>query len=93
MNIKAILFNDSDCNNCKLVQDEFINNPPMCDISICHAKHESSINLIKKYNVNKFPTIILINTKINKELNRFTGFVDSQTIDNKIKEYETKHLV
>ena len=39
MHIEAILFKDSDCGNCKLVQSEFFNNPPKCDIKICHAKH------------------------------------------------------
>nr|DAG97071.1 MAG TPA: Thioredoxin-like domain [Crassvirales sp.] len=93
MNIEAILFKDSDCNNCKLEQDELFNNPPMCDIKICHAKHESSIELIKHYNINSFPTIILTDLDANKEAYRFVGFVDSETIDNKIKEYESKHLV
>lgn len=93
MNIEAILFKDSDCGNCKLVQDEFFNNPPMCDIKICHAKHDSSIELIKRYNISSFPTIILTDLDANKEVYRFVGFIDSKTIDNKIKEYEAKSLV
>ena len=93
MNIEAILFKDSDCGNCKLVQDEFFNNPPMCDIRICHAKHDSSIELIKRYNISSFPTIILTDLDANKEVYRFVGFIDSKTINNKIKEYETKYLV
>lgn len=93
MNIEAILFKDSDCDNCKLEQDELFNNPPMCDIKICHAKHESSTELIKHYNINRFPTIILTDSDANKEVYRFVGFVASETIDNKIKEYESKHLV
>lgn len=93
MNIEAILFKDSDCGNCKLVQDEFFNNPPMCDIRICHAKHDSSIELIKRYNISSFPTIILTDLDANKEVYRFVGFIDSKTIDNKIKEYEAKSLV
>ena len=92
MNIEAILFKDSDCGNCKLVQDEFFNNPPMCDIKICHAKHDS-IELIKRYNISSFPTIILTDLDANKEVYRFVGFIDSKTIDNKIKEYEAKSLV
>lgn len=93
MNIEAILFKDSDCGNCKLVQDEFFNNPPMCDIRICHAKHDSSIELIKRYNISSFPTIILTDLDANKEVYRFVGFIDSKTINNKIKEYEAKSLV
>ena len=93
MNIEAILFKDSDCDNCKLEQDELFNNPPKCDIKICHAKHDSNIELIKHYNVNSFPTIILTDLDANKEVYRFVGFVDSETINNKIKEYESKHLV
>lgn len=93
MNIEAILFKDSDCDNCKLVQDELFNNPPKCNIKICHAKHETSIELIKHYNINSFPTIILIDLDANKEVYRFAGLVDSETIDNKIEEYESKHLV
>ena len=93
MNIEAILFKDSDCGNCKLVQDGFFNNPPMCDIKICHAKHDSSIELIKRYNISSFPTIILTDLDANKEVYRFIGFIDSKTIDNKIKEYEAKSLV
>ena len=93
MNIEAILFKDSDCGNCKLVQDGFFNNPPMCDIRICHSKHDSSIELIKRYNISSFPTIILTDLDANKEVYRFVGFIDSKTIDNKIKEYEAKSLV
>lgn len=93
MNIESILFKDSDCGNCKLVQDEFFNNSPMCDIKICHAKHDSSIELIKRYNISSFPTIILTDLDANKEVYRFVGFIDSKTIDNKIKEYEAKSLV
>ena len=93
MNLEAILFKDSDCGNCKLVQSEFFNNPPRCDIKIFHAKHESSIELIKRYNISSFPTIILTDLDANKEVCRFVGFIDSETIDNKIKEYESKHLV
>lgn len=93
MNIKAFLFKDSDCGNCKSIQDEFFNNPPMCDIEICHVKNKSSVKLIKKYNINRFPTIILTDLDTNKEIYRFVGFIDSKTIDNKIKEYEAKFLV
>lgn len=93
MNIEAILFKDSDCSNCKLVQLEFFNNPPRCDIKICHAKHESSIELIKRYNISSFPTVVLTDLDTNKEVYRFVGFIDSKTIDNKIKEYESKSLV
>ena len=93
MNLKLLLFKDSDCGNCKLVQDELFNNPPMCNIKICHAKHESSIKSIKRYNINRFPTIILTDLDTNKEVCRFVGFIDSKTIDNKIKEYESKSLV
>lgn len=59
MNLEAILFKDSDCGNCKLVQSEFFNNPPRCDIKICHAKHESSIELIKRYNISSFLLLFL----------------------------------
>lgn len=93
MNIEAILFKDSDCGNCKLVQSEFFNNPPRCDIKIYHAKHESSIELIKRYNISSFPTVVLTDLDTNKEVYRFVGFIDSKTIDNKIKEYESKSLV
>ena len=93
MNIEAILFKDSDCGNCKLVQDELFNNAPMCDIKIRHAKHESSIKSIKHHNINRFPTIILTDLDTNKEVCRFVGFIDSKIIDNKIKEYEAKSLV
>ena len=65
----------------------------MCDIKICHAKHDSSIELIKRYNISSFPTIILTDLDANKEVYRFVGFIDSKTINNKIKEYEAKSLV
>ncbi len=93
MNIEVILFKDSDCGNCKLVQDEFFNNLPVCDIKICHVKHENSVKISKQYNINSFPTVILIDLDTNKEVCRFIGFIDSKTIDNKIKEYEAKSLV
>lgn len=42
MNYTVILFKDSDCDLCKLIQTELLENPPEADIEIIHANRESS---------------------------------------------------
>lgn len=92
MNIKLILFKDSNCDNCKLIQNELLNNPPNCDVTICHVKHECSKCVISKYNLISFPTTILFDEN-NKEIHRFIGYVDSKTINKQIDKYVTECMV
>ena len=39
MNFNVVLFKDSNCDLCKLMQQELMNNPPNADITILHVKH------------------------------------------------------
>ena len=93
MNLKLLLFKDSDCDNCKLIQEEFIDNPPKCDVIIIHAKHNYNKELLDKYEIKVFPTSVLIDEDLDIKIDTFEGFVDSEFIDHYINEYETKRLV
>lgn len=91
MNIQVHLYKDSDCDLCKLMQQELMENPPAADVYIFHVKHESSKIEATKEGITEFPTIIVLDD--DKEISRHTGFVDSKTIDKILKEYETECVV
>lgn len=91
MNINIILFKDSNCDLCKLIQQELINNPPKADISIVHVKHDNVKQIAYDNKVTIFPTIIIYYNNI--EIKRYEGFIDSKTIDKYIEDYETKSMV
>lgn len=82
MNIQALLFKDSDCDICKLIQEEFTENPLACDLTIHHVKHNYNTNLVEKYNIETYPTTILVYADSGEELTRFEGFVCSAVINN-----------
>ena len=90
--MKVLLFKDSNCDICKLMQQELIDNPPAADVEIIHVSRENCSEKISIYNIDFYPTTILLDEK-GSILNRFEGFVDSKSIDINIKEYETKCMV
>lgn len=93
MSTKVILFKDSNCDLCKVQQQELMDNPPAADLEIIHIKHEHNIALAEKHNISTYPTTILIEEDTDYEINRFEGFVDSKSIDININDYETKRMV
>lgn len=88
----VLLFKDSNCNLCKLMQQELMENPPAADIAIIHVDRASCSNEATLYNIEYFPTTLLLNEK-GTIINRFEGFIDSKSIDTNINEYEAKHMV
>lgn len=92
MNFNVILFKDSNCDLCKLMQQELIDNPPNCDVKIVNVDREGCNYETGIYDVKYFPTTLLINDK-DVVINRFEGFIDSKSINVNIKEYETKYMV
>ena len=90
--MKVLLFKDSNCDICKLMNQELIDNPPSADLEIIHVSRENCSEKAILYDVNYYPTTILLDEK-GTTLNRFEGFVDSKSIDINIKEYETKCMV
>ena len=88
----VLLFKDSNCDLCKLMQQELIENPPAADVTNIHVGKESCSNEATTYNVEYFPTTLLLNEK-GIIINRFEGFIDSKSIDTNIKEYEAKCMV
>ena len=92
MNFKVLLFKDLNCDLCKVMQQELMDNPPAADVIIINVNRESCSTDAKLYNVVYYPTIILM-TGDNKIINRFEGFVDSKSININIKQYETKYMV
>lgn len=93
MDLLLILFRDSDCDVCSLVLRELLNNPLNCDIVVRNVDNKYNSGIIKKYKLKEYPTSILVDLNKNKQIHRFIGFVDSDTINNKIKEYESKCMV
>lgn len=92
MHFKVLLFKDSNCDLCKLMQQELINNPPIADVTIIHVNKESCSSEAELYNINYFPTTLLIDES-NNIINRFEGFIDSNNIDINIEKYESKCMV
>lgn len=90
--MKILLFKDSNCDICKLMYHELIDNPPAADVEIIHVSRENCSEKAVIYDVNNYPTILLLDEK-GSIVNRFEGFIDSKSIDTNIKEYETKCMV
>lgn len=90
--MKILLFKDSNCDICKLMQHELIDNPPAADLEIINVSRENCSEKAVIYNVNYYPTILLLDEK-DTILNRFEGFIDSKSIDINIKEHEAKCMV
>ena len=88
MNIQLFLFKDNDCDLCKVMQQELTDNPPKCDSTIICAKHAFGRSLCKEYSVKTFPTIVLIDDDKNKVISKWEGYIDCDSINNKIEEYE-----
>lgn len=93
MDLLLILFRDSNCDICSLVLRELLNNPLNCDIVVRNVDNEFNSGIIHKYKLKEYPTSILVDLNKNKQIHKFIGFVDSETINNKIKEYESKCMV
>ena len=90
--MKVLLFKDSNCDLCKLMYHELIDNPPAADLEIINVSRENCSEKAVLYDVNYYPTILLLDEK-DIILNRFEGFIDSKSIDTNIKEHETKCMV
>ena len=90
--MKVLLFKDSNCDICKLMQQELIDNPPAADVEIIHVSRENCSEKTVIYDINYYPTILLLDEK-GTIINRFEGFIDSKSIDTNIKDYETKYMV
>lgn len=90
--MKILLFKDSNCDICKLMQQELIDNPPAADVEIIHVSRENCSEKTVIYDINYYPTILLLDEK-GAIINRFEGFIDSKSIDTNIKDYETKYMV
>lgn len=91
MKFYIILVKDSNRSLCKLMQQELLEKPPAADIIILHTNNERNRNFANKQNIKEFPTIILCAETT--EIKRFTGYIDSETIDNIFKQYEAEHMV
>ena len=92
MKFSIILFKDSSCELCKLMQQELIDNPPNADLKIIHVSRENCSNEAITYNIEYYPTTLLFDDK-GTVINRFEGFIDSKSININIDKYETKYLV
>lgn len=92
MNYGVILFKDSDCDLCKLMQTELLENPPEADVEIIHVGRENCSIKAEIFGVDYYPTTFILN-KDNVIIGKFLGFIDSNSININIKEYEAKHLV
>lgn len=90
--MKVLLFKDSNCDLCKLMQQELMDNPPVADVIIIHVGKENCEDEATLYNIEFYPTILLVNDK-GEIINRFEGFIDSKSIDINIKKYETECMV
>lgn len=92
MNFNVVLFKDSNCDLCKLMQQELMDNPPNCSVKIVHVGREGCNYETGLYDVTRFPTTLILNNE-KVAIKRFEGFIDSKTINKILKEYETECVV
>lgn len=83
--VKLVLYKDSDCNLCKLQQEELINNPPEGEVIIKHIKHPDTAKETKDLGISDYPCIIIIDTDTNKPIHRIYGFTSTEIINLIIK--------
>lgn len=93
-NFLVHLYKNSDCDLCRMMLHELIDNPPCCDVVISHFKQ---LDIIDKktgtiYSIEppcaKFPTVVIMYN--NEEIARLEGFVSSEVITKYVKDYERK---
>lgn len=89
MNIQVHLYKDSDCDLCKMMLHELIDNPPKADVVINHIKDTNAF----KPRIKSYPTIIIIDIDNNECLGIIEGFNSTDIINKIIEDYETKSMV
>lgn len=88
MMLKLTLYKDSDCDLCKLIQEELTNTPPDIDITICHVKHDDTKNKAIELGISEYPCLILEDLDKGIEITRFYGYTTSIIIDEIINKYK-----
>ena len=91
------LYKNSDCDLCKMMLHELIDNPPCCDVIISHYKQTDTVD--KKTGIiyspqppcKRFPTIVIMYGV--EEIARLEGFVSSEIITKYIKDYEREAVM
>lgn len=81
MNIKVILYKDSDCDLCKAIQEELISNPPNGELVIKHTKHESTAKEAEQLGISSYPCVMLKDSETDECLHRFYGFTTTEIIN------------
>lgn len=89
MNIQVHLYKDSDCDLCKMILHELIDNPPKADVVISHIKDTDAFKPIIK----SYPIIIITDIDNNVCLGIIEGFNSTDIINKIIEDYETKCMV
>ena len=90
-NITIHLYKNSNCDLCKMMLHELIDNPINGNIIISHYKQKDLVD--KKTGIiytneapcKRFPTIVILDN--NEEIARLEGFVSSEIINKYIKDY------
>lgn len=78
---KIVLYKDSDCDLCKAVQEELVNNPPQGELIVKHTKHEATAKEAEMLGISSYPCIILKDSETDECVHRFYGFTTSELID------------
>lgn len=89
MNIQVHLYKDSDCDLCKMMLHELIDNPPKAYVVISHIKDTDAF----KPKIKSYPTIIITDTDNDECLGIIEGFSSTNIINKIIEDYETKSMV
>lgn len=90
--IELDVFTASWCKMCTVFENQINSIPPNCKVNIKSCDDEDVFNEANSWFIKSLPTSILFNDK-HEEITRFVGIVSTKTINDKIKEYESKCMV
>ena len=91
--INIMLFVNSNCDNCKLMQHELIDNPPNGNVTIVHVKRDEHGGYPYRNRVKTFPTTVVYTYPYPYEIAWFEGFVSTDIINESIESFKLKFTI
>lgn len=91
--INIDVFIDSNCDNCKLIQHEVMDNPPNGNLRIIHVKRDATSGFPYRNRIKTFPTTVVSTYPQVYEIAFFEGFVTTEVINESINKFNNKFSI